>query len=1164
MLQKRLPLLLALGWLIGSTGYSQNQYGLNKTFQGGGADANLLPGANGNTNAGSVFSPDLFNGTANVSIPIYNNGADGISLSYNTAGIKVGETAGTIGLHWNLNIGGSNGSITRVMKDLPDEMNVPTNLVASLMGGGSGGSSGAPAANGLVGKWTQYGLGQAAQSGNNVYLDDESDDFIFSVAGLTFSFNIGSNGFIFTNPQKNIKIELLLNGQAVTTTLNQLPSDATVAMQNITFRVRDAQGNWYYFQKGDVTHMAYGDPTSPDLEYDYISRWVIQKIVRNDGLQTNFQYVTRTPTSNLIYRSFSGYEQNNLSTGSPVITSSDVTAKQGLSSYSDLLSIQYPNNVTASFVYQSPALPDGRCDDPGNVIMTEIQLQSQGTGIRYIFDQNYALSPKGSLALPTEIPLGSCKDIDAVPNQYNHNYWYHRLILKGIRIMSMDGAKSDPYYAFEYNTSQRLPFKLSGAQDYFGYYNGKDLIDSYGGMFTIPRHTTKISAGTPQTYGVDKTDNWLYAISDILTVVQNAYGGKTQFEYEGHSLSNVLSDAGITLPSDPYFFGATANDGARLKFVMTSDARYPGKYQKQSFTYSGGQRFMPGGYFDYPLYTIDPGASWVGNISPNTSFSGTFVSPHQFINGSNHGYSSVVTTTTNETGQQLSRQEQTFQNISRGAGNTSYYSTGTKKYFELPYTDKQYIKEWEIGVPLTATQYDKDNNIVSKTTNVYAPKEDFSSAIGKVENIKRLSTSENSLLTTYASDAYRPYTGMYMLIQTTTQKFVDDNTSINDVVTYGYDTRNNLTSTITQNSRGENFSLKNIYNYTVSGPGVAYGGSSGTLYTMTNDGLELNVSTELWKLGTSNLPLTNQLMEANITRYKYQNGLLATQKQYSLQTLNPIGYTAYTGISTNPATSSAFGNILNVYDTTYTQPIPNFQVASEVLQFDAKLNPTEVQLKGQNSYMAMIWDAANGNKLVDVQNARLADIGYTSFERLEGVGYSGSETSTDGGFTYNQWGSVDNFSTMSGSRAFRLIPSGVTQNYYINTPVLTSNKPYVMTFWCNGAVPSIKDANGLVLNATLQYTLANNWKNYKVEFSPSVTGIVRFTTNTATYLDELRLFPAGAVMKSNAFAPFVGLTSSTDASARITYYEYDALGRLVDTKDQDGNVISKNEFRIGQ
>jgi YD repeat-containing protein len=1160
MSRKRSILLLGIGLLIATASNAQDQPAL----QSGSTDSKLLPNPSGNTNLGSTFAPDLFNGTANISIPIYNYGDNGVSLSYNTAGIQIDEPSGFIGQHWNLQAA---GSITRMMKDVPDEMNVAQNQMANLDGSGDPAS-----AFGIKGKFSQYGLGNTSQLDAGCYVDDESDDFIFSVGGFSFTFNIGSNGFIFTNPHKNVQIDLLLNGQVVSTAGTKIPSSGSFAgLQEINFRVRDPQGSWYYFQKGDVSHIEYGSKTNPTLGYDYISKWVITSIVTNDGKQTKFSYTTQNTSGNTIYNAFSSVEPNPGATQITNVSDAAVKGSDNLRTYSRLESVSYPNKANVYFIYTFP--PNGRCDmQSGDPIMTEIQVASADAINRYVFEQAYAVAanentfPNPPLS-SIETSLSSCLTVVTGGD----NFRYHRLILKGIHMANEDGTKTEPYYKFGYNRDStfRLPARQNNSQDYFGYYNGKsNAVSGYGHFINIPNHQNMYSSGA-WGYGVDRSDDWHYAQADLLNLMVNAYGGQTYFYYGPHSnFTNALANADITAPSDVYFLGANAKDGVCLDSVLTKDPHYPAFWQVQRFVYSGGQVFMPGGYFHFPL------TQSANSAQPNVLFNGTYVTPHQFVNGSNHGYSEVTITSVNQSNQMLGKKDITFRNISRGYHQTSYYMTGTKKYFEIPYTNKQYIKDWEIGLPLVTTEYDGLGNVMSITTNTYTDNLDATSATGKVENLKRLATDNNGSYTTVDSDFYRPFTGFSMLAQTTIQKFVDDATYINDIVSYDYDDHNNLSATTAQNSRGEYFVVKNIYNYNVSGPNMLLGNQPGTIYDMTNAGLEIKIGMERWKKGASLAGYDDLLFDANITKYQYLNGILSTKKLYTLQALNPIGYTAYTGMSMGSPAINPYSSILGAYNT--TSPIANFQVASEVLQFDAKNNPVETQLKGQNSYIAMMWDTTNFNKKVDVQNARLADIGYTSFEHFSGVSYGNGVPATDGGFSFHDMGHSENYSRISGIASFQLVPAGSTLNNYINSPVLTAGKSYILTFWFKdgpttfGSTPTVKFLVGspltpvATLTATSQYTTPNGWTNYKVEYTPTQQGNIQLTSPHLVYIDEMRLFPAGAMMKTWEYAPLVGATSSTEPSGRITYYEYDAFGRQVDTKDQDGNIISKKEYRIAQ
>ncbi|OQP46232.1 hypothetical protein A4H97_31205 [Niastella yeongjuensis] len=58
-------------------------------------------------------------------------------------------------------------------------------------------------------------------------------------------------------------------------------------------------------------------------------------------------------------------------------------------------------------------------------------------------------------------------------------------------------------------------------------------------------------------------------------------------------------------------------------------------------------------------------------------------------------------------------------------------------------------------------------------------------------------------------------------------------------------------------------------------------------------------------------------------------------------------------------------------------------------------------------------------------------------------------------------------------------------------------------------------------------------------------------------LNLLRQNLPGALVETYTYKPFVGMTSSTDANGRTTYYEYDGFGRLIHLRDKDNNIVKK-------
>jgi YD repeat-containing protein len=53
----------------------------------------------------------------------------------------------------------------------------------------------------------------------------------------------------------------------------------------------------------------------------------------------------------------------------------------------------------------------------------------------------------------------------------------------------------------------------------------------------------------------------------------------------------------------------------------------------------------------------------------------------------------------------------------------------------------------------------------------------------------------------------------------------------------------------------------------------------------------------------------------------------------------------------------------------------------------------------------------------------------------------------------------------------------------------------------------------------------------------------------------------GALVTTYTYSPLFGITSETDPSGKITYYEYDGLGRLKLIRDQNNNILKKFDYK---
>jgi YD repeat-containing protein len=1111
---------------------------------GTGTDAKMSPngGADG-TSLGSIHSPNLYDGSTNVQVPIYSyegpgGGSYGVSFSYNTKGIKSDQIASNVGLGFVLNSGG--GSIQRVVKDLPDELD--TSAYAELQDYYGGYVD----YNKMRGRLAVSLESPTEAARTDVYRDKESDDFMVSLGSLSFTFNIGKTGLVFTHPNRRVKVEILNQGNPIGTQVPWPPY--------MEFRLTDEQGIVYYFKKGDMNNpflrSSYPQGQVQDIfRHPVIERWVVSSITFPNGSAINYTY---NDISMNQYAKNANHVATEAANGGVSI---GIPESQPIN-FATPATVQYPNGTTVSFEYDSQT---SRCDLYNVPPLSKIRISSGGNCTVYKLEQAYFVAYVPGYST-TELAYGAaCNSIGYTPppgENFIESDRLYRLKLKAIRLWNCAETESEPFYSFEYDATQ-LGVRGS-SQDWFGYYNGKSAQWSGGQLASpssfsiyssIPMHQTIGYNGGAVSYGLDKSTDINYMKAGILSKVKNAYGGEVQFNYGAHSgLTNPITGA-VTLPTDANFMGADANDGLRLESIVEREKMRPNDYVTTTFTYEQGQRFLTGGYFR----SWDKMTGATGTTNNREVWQTNYVSPHHLVNGSNHGYGKVTTTVRNQSNDLLSRRETIFTNLTDATTSTPRYTIlgGTANYFDFPFTDKQYLRDWEMGLPLSISEYDQNNRIVSKVINEY----DFISALDLTSSQTIQVLNERSAKIAYDgapvvasgwggynqtffalrsfSDTYRPYTGAALLQRSTVYRYLSDNSYTTDETHYTYDSRNNLVDIKNQASDGSILSTRTIYNYAVSPAGGT------TIYNMTQAGLEKIVGTERWKqAGLAANGSTDKLLDASISTYTFQNGKLNLNGQHLLAIAQPI--------------TGSFPTAQNI-NNAFAGNIPaNFRKTAAVVLADAKGNPLESTIPGTESYKAMIWDTLSGQKLAEAVNAHYADIAYSSFETRSG----------GCNFTYTQaaLGSIV-AGGMSGKNAYELWNSTTNAPNVLSGTQSLGGQEYLLTFWVKGTGFLPKIGNTALPVPADPIAVVGNWKQYQIRFTGA--GAVSIAgTAPGTLIDEVRLHPVSAMMQSQTYELLFGISSATDARGRITYFEYDGFGRQRLVRDQEGNILSKTEQKI--
>jgi YD repeat-containing protein len=205
-------------------------------------------------------------------------------------------------------------------------------------------------------------------------------------------------------------------------------------------------------------------------------------------------------------------------------------------------------------------------------------------------------------------------------------------------------------------------------------------------------------------------------------------------------------------------------------------------------------------------------------------------------------------------------------------------------------------------------------------------------------------------------------------------------------------------------------------------------------------------------------------------------------------------------------------------------------------QYDGSGNITQVTQR-DGLKKAIVWGYNASYPIAEAVNSTVASVAATSFE-ISGKGnwdYDAAYCTTT--------------SSITGKQSFTLF-SGAS----VTTHNTLSNGEYIITYWSNSGAANVNGSTATALITKGGWTL----------YSHSVTnpGIVTVGISSGSLMiDELRLYPKQAQMNTYTYQPLVGMTSQCDTNNRISYFEYDAFGRLLRVRDQDNNILKSFEYK---
>ncbi len=349
-----------------------------------------------------------------------------------------------------------------------------------------------------------------------------------------------------------------------------------------------------------------------------------------------------------------------------------------------------------------------------------------------------------------------------------------------------------------------------------------------------------------------------------------------------------------------------------------------------------------------------------------------------------------------------------------------------------------------------------------------------------------------------------------------------------------------------------------IYTYNEYRIRTGFKNLTATLETQYNDdGTEITNKT--------NYNYNSKQLISKITKISSDNKSLITDIKYpfdysgntvltKMVTLNMLNYPVEQTDTKNTSPVKALQSVrTNYYDWGSTIPhiapqsietkkgTNSYETRMTYNLYDEYGNPKSIS-KDKDVHLSYIWDYNHSNPIAEVVNADPTDIAYTSFE-------------SDGNGGWNGINSANISSTTSGITGLNFYNLNSAGLLLIG---LTPSKEYTVSYWSkNGAytVPGTKSGwPKNIRTVTLNGVTWTCWEH-------KATGVTQIKISGTGAIDELRFYPSTAQMKTYTYRPLIGISSINDANNRISFYEYDAYGRLNLIKDINGNVIKTMTYQ---
>jgi hypothetical protein len=678
-----------------------------------------------------------------------------------------------------------------------------------------------------------------------------------------------------------------------------------------------------------------------------------------------------------------------------------------------------------------------------------------------------------------------------------------RLRLDSIQITG--GVSLMQTYKFDYNLATNLPDHFSKQKDFWGYFNNKTGVTSTGVTTTVPRtQITFTGASGPTTLWIGATVDGTrdpdpnYMQANILQKITYPTGGNTQFEFETNQYQENTDPpkyaGGLRIKTIKSYTDPTANPVVKTYKYGTNESGYGRK------NFLANNNFMAmGKTYKYIAYANDPGCDQrctLGVLAATKNLSTYFAGPTLDLDPYD-GSPVVYPVVTEYTGDQTTNTGKTIYqfNDRPDALNTSTWMNSSV------FDSYHFIRGMLTNKATYRINADNSYSILAETRNTYQqnPYESSTGGIG---------------LTIFKQNIYQNHFG----------EFVGGLPATNPAdETHSY-------------SFG-NYEIITSDNKLISNTEIAYDQNNSANYVSKTTNYTYDDKTHLQLIQSQTVNSRNETINSYFTHpYNYSTAPYATMTTNHIY--DKVVQDSITNSVTGPL-SKQINNYLSFAGNNYLPGTTQLQIKSNPIetrasfnQYDNRGNILEMQKTGDIK-QSLIWDYLTIHPVAMVTNAGQSDIAYTSFE-----------ADGKGNWTFSGAPLLD-ATAPTGKKVYNLSSGNITKT-------ITSISTYTISYWRPTNLSALT-IPGTQTGYPISGRTVNGWKYYEHR----ITGQTTATLSGTGSIDELRLYPSGALMTTYTYAPLIGLTSQCDANNRITYYEYDQMNRLMLVRDQDKNILKQ-------